>query len=956
MCTNRSDGSNRTNTLTRVVGPSTSSSSSISSSTSYETKTNNRNHPHPVTEHPTHIYPLSAIPFLDSVPTTNQTAWTNTRLEPRPNPYSFSISSSTSASTSPPPPQQTTTIDTQTIDRSRYNTYSYSIVDSQGGADDSASPFFVPITNHNHNQLADSNVVESKHDPLTVETETPHTPNYYGVFEGDSPVVTNQGQPQPEGQNNVIRVTLTSAGMTANNYNNSTHDSAEVMPIFYRPRDDEQQPPDEIIEPTTYSPVDFRMPTQRYPTPFTPSPTTVQPPIKDKAASPIPLQASTPVELKKLQRGTFPPSYTATSTKPTYLITTLKSAYEKPPLVNRLSAPPPQTRINSNSITDSIQSFTSRNLIFKQNLNKTLDNSYGKHIPRVSPYQSLRTLLDNEIALTTTTTARYGINRQKNEENSATASTPPPSTRSYFLITAPPDVWSTMREGGNTAAASSKLKQEDSAAKNKQFYFFKTKENVDLTTKPLKNYVFYSTPNSIDMVEPTTYVPKSRFVPKQQQQQQQEVKGTKSTSTTTTTTNPPVTLTTSTQSPTTTTEVLTKRKVIRMRFQLKNKKKFASSTTTELPLAINPEDDDDFESVTQPLNNGGLKENPSSPTFTHNNNNNNNKNHRFSPPRSASAGGKSPTMISNFSITNNTENLRVRSNFMRNNSSNHLSRGSVVEITDKPVYFTGGLRKPPTTTEDDEDDTQWRPIVDPKILLLEKNRQRFRATVEMPEFNIPTESELASFIESDDNNENSNQIEEDDTIIGYNSNEEGETRKKTDAGGVTLKNNSDLNLTKTSTTSISSSSTSTTSSSYSTSTVRTAPTTITNSSTSTTGVKLPPRYSRINPSSKGTISATLPRRIGSTTTTTTPTTTTTTSTTTSTPLTPSTRTTTTTVELATDLPDVVTTSSSDQADGGVDSSSVTSSSAKAKCIDNSPNSKCNEIASRYYDEENKFSL
>lgn len=1016
MCINRSDGmpsttiipntatvSNRTNNLTRVGPPSSSTSSSsyspyFSSFNSHQLATEKPAQiptSSSTSSYPTQLYPLSAIPYLDSLPSSltttnnnhssNSGTWTNTRLEPRPD--SFPAPSSDSISSPAPPPSASgrpnshaTVTDTPhreqpptTIDR--HNTYSYSIVDNQGtiqiSGPSSRDPFIIPI--------ADSNVVESKHDHyLTVDTETPpplaiaSTPGYYEAFDMPSPIVTQKPQSfQLPEQKNVIRVTLTSSGMTAGTAIQNQTESAEVIPIFYRPRDNEKGPTagerrveeeiEEMIEPTTYSPVDFRMPTQRYPTPFTAVPTKASVRLEPDPANRLILssvaghsKAAEPVELRKLQRGTFPPEYTVSSTKPTYLITTLKgSAADKG---NR-----DQTR---NSISDSIQSFTSRNQIFKESLNKTFDSSFAKHTPHVSPYQSLRTLLDNEVAMTTTT----AVNRP--ESNSSPKNNPPP-TRSYFLITAPPEMWPTEKA---TAERPNKFGEG-----KKPFYFFKTKDNVDLTTKPLKNYVFYSTPNSID-VEPTTYVPKSRFVPKQ------EAKGSPLTTTTTTiratarvpittttrrpietttTTSPPVSVTTTPS--TTTTEILTKRKIIRMRFQLKNKKKF---TTTELPLVIDPEDDDNFESATQPIGNNGEKEQqqqqlPSTP-FSYNPERRNK--HRFS---TTGRSNTKPPTISNFSITNNTENLAVRSNFMRTSTS---PNGRVVEITDKPVYYTG-FRKPPprANTEDLDDETQWKPIVDPKIQLLENSRQKFRATVEMPEFNIPTESELAAFVEADED-ENSNQIEDDGALNNNKNNRNfyntSNQSQKTDPNGgrdkldltIVPLTTSTTTTTKTfsksqhiSSSTISSSTRGTTTTTTTTSRTSPTPTSTTTTSpptttTTTTGKPGPNRFSRINPAIKSTISATLPRRTGflpPSTTTSAPAATTiiveSETTEYGTPSTPAGTMTTTTTGSSSGGGGAGGLSGSS---GSVDGSSSDSSS-KAKCIDSSANSKCTDNASRY---------
>ncbi len=138
------------------------------------------------------------------------------------------------------------------------------------------------------------------------------------------------------------------------------------------------------------------------------------------------------------------------------------------------------------------QSFTSRGLIFKEILNKTLEpQSHLK--PIVSPYVSLETQrLTNAIRTTTPRTTNLVISR-------VTTSTSP---RSYFYITASPK---TTPLTSTTHSREEKIKVE-STSTTTQLTFNNNEQTSSTTEHNRGNYRPYFTSSAI-----TTYSPRNRF-------------------------------------------------------------------------------------------------------------------------------------------------------------------------------------------------------------------------------------------------------------------------------------------------------------------------------------------------------------------------------------------------------------------------------------------------------------
>lgn len=171
----------------------------------------------------------------------------------------------------------------------------------------------------------------------------------------------------------------------------------------------------------------------------------------------------------------------------------------------------------SSALTESItqksivQSFTSRGLVFKEILNKTLEPQV--HLkPIVSPYISLETQrLTNAIRTTTPRTTNPIIHRETTTES---FSSPTSTYRSYFLITAAPKNISTFLfpETSNTIKTTS----ESPATINTPLVLSNV-EQVSSTTEHNRGryrpyFVSSQVPNSIDeFATPTTYSPRYRF-------------------------------------------------------------------------------------------------------------------------------------------------------------------------------------------------------------------------------------------------------------------------------------------------------------------------------------------------------------------------------------------------------------------------------------------------------------
>lgn len=187
----------------------------------------------------------------------------------------------------------------------------------------------------------------------------------------------------------------------------------------------------------------------------------------------------------------FPPRSTSTSTT------------EVPLVVSEFTTEAPSSTTTFRSI---IQSFTSRGLVFKENLNRTYEPQSIK--PIVSPYISLETQrLTNAIRTTTARPYEYTTTTSPRVVTSTTA-VPVSTYRSYFLITAP-------AKDKSSSIPSTFLFPEASTSTTTQASlrpspFSVKSESTESSRGRYRPYVTFTSQNAIDD-EPTTYSPRLRY-------------------------------------------------------------------------------------------------------------------------------------------------------------------------------------------------------------------------------------------------------------------------------------------------------------------------------------------------------------------------------------------------------------------------------------------------------------
>lgn len=468
-----------------------------------------------------------------------------------------------------------------------------------------------------------------------------------------------------------------------------------------------------------------------------------------------------------------------------------------------------------------IQSFTSRGLVFKENLNRTFAFEPQNFKAIVSPYTSLETQrLTNAIRTTTPT--------QRPIEYSTTTSSPPSTYRSYFLITAPiknktiPSTFlfpetstiqsSSMLTEVPTTVATTQLPQ---TAKPSPFSL-PTESNLFLSTENSRGryrpYVSSPSQNTIEE-EATTYSPRLRY---------------------NTRTQTMVDSVSSSSPPTEQTAV--RRKIVRLKSGLnKPENIFAESTTTSTSLR------------------------PVSEKFV------------ASPSRDTSQFkpivlSKSNEFAGKLSYSSDSPSVVSRNSFNQLPKDEQLPN---VASTEKPFYYIRFKNA----------SASFEPF--------ETSTKKFRATVEMPEMNVPTEKELNAFVDEEvydeEENDHQNPLENDNRDVhevDYAYVDSTTTSTTTTTVAPSTKAKPHFNTTYSSTV-------------YATSTYPTTTSTLTSTTTESTQTStanpkslIPPRASRVNSAIKTSINvAGLPRR---------------------------------------------------------------SNSASIKCNDISANAKCNEIPSRYY--------
>lgn len=456
--------------------------------------------------------------------------------------------------------------------------------------------------------------------------------------------------------------------------------------------------------------------------------------------------------------------------------------------------PPRSTEVPTTS-TESItsttrsiaQSFTSRGLVFKEILNKTFEPQIFSK-PIVSPYTSLETQRLTNAIRTTTPRTNY---EKEPTTSTTTLTTPVPTYRSYFLITAPPK---TNTSTSTTSVPSTYLFPESSTI-NLGVSNTPTASPLILSPTEIPNrgkyrpYLSPLTSSASNSIdeEATTYSPRVRF------------------STRTTESIPAV----SSEQP-------ARRKVIRLKSSLTPPVETQSSSTERVDITTY---------------------NPS-------------KKVAFVPsqPRESSDFRPILTKLNEF-ISKLSHSVDLFAPTSKASSFNELTNenvASVVEVTDKPFFYTrlsnlnninrttSSYLRTSTTTESQETSTK-----------------KFRATVEMPEMDIPKEKD------------NLYDEEENDEIIPYLIDDNNDlisivsVESSTQSSTVSPSTRYYYSTTTKTTTQ---QETKTTVTVPSTTTIRT--TTDTEPSSTTTNPKslVPPRATRVNNAIKSSIIAGLPRR------------------------------------------------------------------------------------------------
>ena len=389
------------------------------------------------------------------------------------------------------------------------------------------------------------------------------------------------------------------------------------------------------------------------------------------------------------RRRPYVNDFLTNSNIPTRFPPRVTTTTEIPVEFNEFTTEVPTTTTTFRSV---IQTFTSRGLVFKENFNRTYEPQSLK--PIISPYISLETQrLTNAIRTTTPRQNEFSISKQ----SSSTTLPPALSTyRSYFLITQPikdkSSVPSTFLfpETSSTQSSSILTTTTTPSTMKPSPFVVNTESNFNPSSENSRGryrpYVAFTSQNSIDE-EATTYAPRLRYNTKTQTMVD-----------TVSTSSPP------------TDQPVVRRKIIRLK---------SSLTAPSKPVDIyNPSTDNnriDITTVTSTSLSTPLRE--ISPRFV------------ASPPRESN---QFRPLVSKPSGSDFVSSYKSDA-ASKTNSFNKLPKDEpTVEITDdeKPFYY---IRFKNTTN------------LEP---LLETSTKRFRATVEMPEMNVPTEKELNAFVDA----------------------------------------------------------------------------------------------------------------------------------------------------------------------------------------------------------------
>lgn len=376
----------------------------------------------------------------------------------------------------------------------------------------------------------------------------------------------------------------------------------------------------------------------------------------------------------------FPPR--TTSTSEILIKSTSEIASESTEIARSTSSP---NLSNFKAYNENVQSFTSRGLVFKEALNRTLEPQLFSK-PIISPYTSLENQrLTNAIRTTTQRTNFNPSNRRETTSNPITTSTSQPFTpstfRSYFLITAP------IKNKTSTFLFPESSNLKTTSAEPTSETFSSEASTIASTENIRGRYRHHNkiiSKNSIATEEPTTYAPRLRY----------------------NTRSHTMVDTVSTESPS------SRRKVVRLKSSLQ--------PPIKPIISLNTTDTNKIDVTTHSTKVSTDKFVASSSRDSS----------QFRPiqSKSNSFNGKLSHSSDNSQTTPQASALRGNLNYVP--VAELRSVDSVVEITDKPVYFDSfNLNK----SEQQETSTK-----------------KFRATVEMPEMNVPMEKIVNAFIENEE--------------------------------------------------------------------------------------------------------------------------------------------------------------------------------------------------------------
>lgn len=475
-----------------------------------------------------------------------------------------------------------------------------------------------------------------------------------------------------------------------------------------------------------------------------------------------------------------------------------------------------KNRRNQPNSPEPTASFTARSHLFKEVVNRTYETSTPSKL-FVSPYTSLRSILNDDSVKATSLRpfSRQNQNRNQPEMRLSTfAPTPQPSSRlrNYFYITSAPQNMSTTAPTTTTSTTTESTTSTTTTTTTTEapaeFADWVPISSTDVNRlakapkyseyNPRNRFISYSTENSLE--EATTYSPKIRFSSQAYE---------------TSTSSIPA-------------EQTFRRKVIRTR-----------PVSSQRPEIISSNESDDILDIIRNSQFAKILESVFEPR-----------------PKSAA------------------QQYDFRTTAATEGSSTIDTNSKVVEITDRPSQYYSHYRNlsternlanaihasttqhSSTTSQRYVNSTSQRPEL--KFVL----RERFRATMEMPEFNIPTESEQKSFRDIEAESERS-------VVNEYNQNNNFESTsninltKRPQRVQIPTSTTEQLpSTTRTTTTTTPEPTTTTTTTTTPTPPITTTtPTSTTtwttqkSSSTTNSMSSIPPRVSRVNAAIKTTIAA-----------------------------------------------------------------------------------------------------